>query len=295
MLEQGRWWMVVVIAGGVLWLAGCAPAAPAPAPAAAVPSSPPQTLSPSVTAAVQRSAVPAATATPLPPSPTASPSPTFEICSPLDGIPLAALPEMIVNPFAPPPPGSDDPHQGVDFADVDPVYQIALEGRVVRAAMAGTVAGVMRDRFPYGNAVLVETPLSRLPASWLEILQIPPVIPLREGQSALTCPESAGESVDLAGSRSVYLLYAHLKSLAAPDLGEAVTCGMPLGEIGQTGNALNPHLHLEMRVGPADVRLERMAHYTSDASLDEMANYCLWRVSGAFQVLDPSLLLVPDG
>jgi murein DD-endopeptidase MepM/ murein hydrolase activator NlpD len=211
----------------------------------------------------------------------------------LEDIALAALPEIIVNPFAPPPPGSDDPHQGVDFADVDPTYQIALEGRPVQAVMEGTVAGVIGERFPYGNAVLVETPLERLPTPWLETLQIPPVVPLREGHPILTCPESASESIDLTGPRSIYLLYAHMKSPSPLNVGDTVTCGMPLGEIGQSGNALNPHLHLEMRVGPAGARFESMAHYTGNASSEEMANYCLWRVSGAFQVLDPMRLLSP--
>jgi hypothetical protein len=34
-----------------------------------------------------------------------------------------------------------------------------------------------------------------------------------------------------------------------------------------------------------------MAHYDASASLEEMANYCLWRVSGHFSLFDPMDLL----
>ena len=34
-----------------------------------------------------------------------------------------------------------------------------------------------------------------------------------------------------------------------------------------------------------------MAHYDTSATQEEMRNYCLWRLSGAFQPFDPMLLL----
>ena len=71
------------------------------------------------------------------------------------------------------------------------------------------------------------------------------------------------------------------------------TCGQVIGAIGESGNALNPHLHLEVRLGPAGVRFPGMAHYDSGASPDEMAAYCQWRVSGAFLTLDPLRLFQP--
>jgi len=73
-------------------------------------------------------------------------------------------------------------------------------------------------------------------------------------------------------------------------LGDAVACGQPLGTIGQSGNALNPHLHIEVRVGPAGARPGSLAHYTDSATLDEMAAYCAWRVSGLFAMTNPMLL-----
>jgi hypothetical protein len=93
-----------------------------------------------------------------------------QVCSPLEGIPLANLPELVSNPYAPPPPGSDDPHHGVDLALLDPTTRLALAGHPVQAALPGIVAGAIRERFPYGNAVLVETPLEELPAAWQEVL-----------------------------------------------------------------------------------------------------------------------------
>jgi murein DD-endopeptidase MepM/ murein hydrolase activator NlpD len=187
--------------------------------------------------------------------------------------------------------GSDDPHQGVDFADIDPTYEIALEGRQVNAVIDGVVAGVIFDRFPYGNAILVETPVERLTDEWLEALQIPtPAVP-HQGHPSLTCPETP-INLDLnLEARSIYLIYAHLKEPVTLEIGDAVKCGQSISTIGSSGNSLNPHIHLEMRVGPAGTRFESMAHYTGNATPAEMANYCLWRVSDAFQLLDPMALL----
>jgi murein DD-endopeptidase MepM/ murein hydrolase activator NlpD len=73
--------------------------------------------------------------------------------------------------------------------------------------------------------------------------------------------------------------------------GQAVTCGQTIGAIGSSGNALNPHLHLEVRAGPSRASFSSMAHYDNSASAEEMANYCAWRVSGIFQLIDPLRLL----
>jgi murein DD-endopeptidase MepM/ murein hydrolase activator NlpD len=213
------------------------------------------------------------------------------ICSPLEGIALADLPATIHNPFAPPRLGSDDPHQGVDFADIDPNYQIALEGRPVNAVIEGTVAGVIVDRFPYGNAIMVETPLERFQDKRLAALKIPTPAAPRQSHPSLTCPKTSIDPIPFSEARSIYLIYAHLKEPVTLEIGETVRCGKPIGMIGNSGNSLNPHVHLEMRVGPAGIRFESMAHYTSSASPDEMANYCLWRVSETFQLLDPMRLL----
>ncbi|RPI22437.1 MAG: hypothetical protein EHM70_23795 [Chloroflexota bacterium] len=77
----------------------------------------------------------------------------------------------------------------------------------------------------------------------------------------------------------------------ALETGDEVACGQPLGAVGGSGNALNPHLHLETRLGPGGALIGSLAHYDSSASLLEMNRYCTWRVSGLFQILDPRRLL----
>jgi hypothetical protein len=127
---------------------------------------------------------PASTAAPLPtltvsppapsPSPTSSStlSPTTTLvastsqsplaCSPLVGFDRARLLAAVSNPFRPPAPGSDQPHAGIDLADTPPGSQVAQAGRGVESLFPGRVAAVVRDRFPFGNALIVETPLQGL-------------------------------------------------------------------------------------------------------------------------------------
>ena len=60
-----------------------------------------------------------------------------------------------------------------------------------------------------------------------------------------------------------------------------------IGEVGTTGRSVNPHLHLETRIGPAGASFTEMAHYDNGATENEMRNYCTWRVSGLYQLLNP--------
>jgi hypothetical protein len=140
--------------------------------------------------------------------------------------------------------------------------------------------------------------LDGLPGSWIARLDAPTPAPTLASSPALTCP-AVEQPLDFdPGARSLYLLYAHLQGPPAVGPGEDVACGDVLGAVGDSGNALNPHLHLEARIGPSGLALESMAHYTPDATNEEMAGYCLWRVSGWFQLLDPMRLLdaaAPDG
>jgi murein DD-endopeptidase MepM/ murein hydrolase activator NlpD len=207
----------------------------------------------------------------------------------LRGIRSADLAGMITNPYHPPAPGKDDPHAGVDLSDLMPGSQIALAGRGVQAALAGTVAEVTDDRFPFGNSVLIETPLDPLPADWPARALAPTAWPTLSPRSALTCPlvTPAAWEAQPSASRSLYVLYAHLQSAPTLKPGDAVTCGQAIGAVGQTGNALNPHLHLEVRAGPSGARPDSMAHYDSSATIAEMHAYCVWSVSGLFQLMDP--------
>jgi len=237
---------------------------------------------------------PPPSATPLPTAtsqPTLTATPALALCSPLEGYALADLAGMISNPYHPPAPGLDDPHHGVDLAVVHPDTQIALAGRAVTAALAGSVAAVIHDRFPYGNAILIETPLDWAAPEWLAQAGIPEPAPTLAPRSALTCPALEPVPAWDENHRSLYVLYAHLQSAPGLQVGQAVTCGQTIGAVGSSGNALNPHLHFEARVGPADAQIGSMAHYDASATPQEMAVYCLWRISGRFQLVDPMRLL----
>lgn len=211
------------------------------------------------------------------------------VCSPLADIPLAELAGTVGNPFNPPAPGSDDPHQGVDLADRLPGSQVTLTGRSVQAVTRGQVAGVIQDRFPYGNAVILEVPLTEIELDTLGIiLPTPLAAPLVH--PALTCPQVDSPYPAGAG-RSLYFLYAHMAENSDLQPGQQVGCGEQVGRVGDSGNALNPHLHLEVRAGPSQARFDSLAHYDNRATQTEMGLYCLWRVSGIFQLMDPGLFL----
>lgn len=214
------------------------------------------------------------------------------ICSPIEHMTVADLKNAVITPFLPPPAGSDDPHHGIDLAVKDPVNGFALDGSAVNSILVGKVVGVIQDRFPYGNAVIIETPLQSLPKEWIEALAVHEIQPVDIRDSPLSCPTLE----DTAISRryedlSFYILYAHLLNQPQFTPGEDVNCGQQIGQIGSTGNSINPHLHLETRVGMKNIQLGSMAHYDNSATLDEMRNYCLWRISGYFERMDPMILL----
>jgi len=262
--------------GILLLLTACQPAAATMTPMISATKLPTATL------------LPAATETQAAPTPTETASP-LAFCSPLQGFARADLLARISNPFDPPAPGSDMPHQGVDIGDFDPASaaRIAVPGRTVQAALPGTVALVQPERFPYGAAVIIETPLEMLPAELQAQYRALEAWPPRPPNDALTCPVPPEPFQWNNESQSLYILYAHLGSTADVNVGDDVTCGQALGTVGQSGNALAPHLHFEARVGPAGARLDSLAHYDVSASAQEMAAYCEWRVSGAFKWVDP--------
>ncbi|HEY4692814.1 MAG TPA: hypothetical protein VIH16_05205 [Bellilinea sp.] len=250
---------------------------------------------------------PAATATLTPaPSATATISPTvtptFEptatevilpepgVCSPLAGYTLTDLASLVVNSYHPPRLGSDDPHQGVDFGILDPVQGYALEGNPVQVVLAGKVVGVTVDRFPYGNMLMIETALDETAPAFTPQLLLPTPLPQRLPRGALTCPELNIAPAAADAPRSLYILYGHMLNPPTAALGDSVGCGQEIGAIGQSGNALNPHVHVEVRVGPANQTFTSMAHYDPSAGYEEMAAYCLWRVSGVYQTIDPGCL-----
>ncbi len=266
-------------------ISSCAPAA-----ATATPAIPTASASPVPTQ------TPTPTGTPLPPTltpePSETPQPPAALCSPLEGFSLSELPNILSNPYNPPGPGSDNAHQGIDLSFYRYGERLAMLGLPVQSVLAGTVAMSTDERFPYGYALLIETPLDALPQSWLNEMAVPTLAPtLTLVNNPLACPTPAVYPDWDPEKRSLYLLYAHMEERPTLQQGDPVQCGQAIGKVGHSGNAINDHLHFEARIGPSGARFASMDHYDNGASADEMWSYCTWRISELFQKIDPGKLL----
>jgi murein DD-endopeptidase MepM/ murein hydrolase activator NlpD len=281
-----RAWILVAFC--LLAAAGCVPA---PAPAA----SPTALLDPAPTNTPVLPSTP--TFTPAAAQVLQSPSPTPQaytpLCSPLEGEPLADLgrPDLLKNPFQAPRLGDDGGHHGVDFAYWTRSDGSSMLGLPILAAVDGVVSTVISDRFPYGNALIIETPIENLSPDWRSQLPFdaydadaPLNVPI-----SLTCPTYADRPA--SQSLSLYTLYAHMQNEPDVQVGEQVTCGEEIGQVGTTGKSVNFHLHFETRIGSSGAAFSSLTHYDTSATQEEMRDYCLWRLSGAFQPFDPMLLL----
>jgi murein DD-endopeptidase MepM/ murein hydrolase activator NlpD len=202
----------------------------------------------------------------MPAQASSSESKIFSVCSPLEHETVISISEIVSDPYHPPPPGRDERHQGVDFSYYHRGDRETIEGEGIQAIMGGKVAAVVIDRLPYGNMVIIETPASLLSSQF-------------------------DEYFDIGVNESLYHLYAHMQSSPLVKLGDLVECGQLLGAVGTTGyNIVNPHLHLETRIGPVGVQFKGMAFYTTSATQNEMDTYLRWRTSGEFSHFDPMLL-----
>jgi len=193
----------------------------------------------------------------------------FRICSPLSIHPIEELREIISDPYHPPPPGHEERHQGVDFSYYRRGERLTIQGVGVQSVFPGRVAASIQDKFPYGNMVIIETPRDTLPLELRSQLQIP------EGES-------------------LYTLYAHMDKSPLVSLDEQVAACQALGEVGKSGNAAEPHLHLEMRLGPASHTFLSMAYYGTRDSEEERNAYVLWRTSWQFRHFDPMSVLISE-
>jgi murein DD-endopeptidase MepM/ murein hydrolase activator NlpD len=160
----------------------------------------------------------------------------------------------------------DDGHHGVDLGYYTRDGKL-FTGSPVLAVLDGKIAAVIRNRPPYGNMLILETPFAGIPAWVINSQKIP-------------------------NGDSLYTLYAHLQNLQALDLGQSVRCGQQLAQTGLTGFTGGPHLHFETRWGAPNTVFTMMAYYRADAKQEELANYEKWRMSGDFHMFDPLQLLV---
>jgi murein DD-endopeptidase MepM/ murein hydrolase activator NlpD len=189
-----------------------------------------------------------------------------KLCSPLASVPIESLSSVVSDPYNPPTKGKDDRHQGVDFAYYRRFNRMSIAGEVVQSVFMGRVAGIIEDKFPYGNAVIIETPYRVLSA---EIQQL----------------------IGIEAPQSLYTLYGHLESISVQIISSDVNPCQSIGVVGKTGNAGVEHLHLEMRVGPPNQIFPSMGYYVPDVTPAERATYVRWRTSGEFVHFDPMKLL----
>ena len=246
----------------------------------------------SPTAATASSPSPTAAATEVPTSIPPTPTPTepaFEVCCPLEEETFESLAAIITKPLNIPPSfGQDTGHHGVDFAYFTRGDRTSIEGIEIYAILSGRVVLTLDNDYPYGYTILIETPLADLPESLRETLMAGYLTVPDDPNYRLYCPEPTPPN--LTGEYAVYHLYAHLQERPAFETGDRISCGDLLGTVGSTGWSSNAHLHLETRLGPSGADFQTMAHYLSTCTVEEMANYCLWRMSGYYQLFDPFIL-----
>jgi len=222
--------------------------------------------------------------------------PIKQICSPLEGETLQDLVSnannIITQPFKQPRPGIDDGHTGVDFAYYRKGDRVGIEGLNVMSVLEGKVSSIINDSWPLGHLVIIETPMDEISPEMVSKIAFPELQPTVELSPAMAmCPTVEVPLEVNHESRSLYILYAHLQHPSNLKVGEAVNCGQVIGQVGNTGESSNPHLHLETRIGPSGAFFESMAYYTTQATEIQRYNYCVWRVSNLFQVFNPMLLL----
>ena len=234
--------------------------------------------------------------TPIPPTETLFLQ--TKVCSPLEGETLSELTEIVTQPFNPPRAGQDvenDDHHGVDFSFYRRKDLLSIDGLPILSVLDGKVVTIIDDKFPYGNAIIIETPLDSISPILLDQLNLPSIQPTVVPDPKFNwAPEEFPFQLSET-SRSLYINYAHLRYPADVNVGDEVACGQKIGQVGNTGDSSNPHLHFETRIGPSGARFESMAYYTAQSTQSERYNYVVWRVSNMFQVFDPMVLLSIKG
>ncbi|HCS40608.1 MAG TPA: hypothetical protein DIW44_13615 [Anaerolineaceae bacterium] len=216
---------------------------------------------------------------------------TSLVASPLQGVGSSDLALVISQPFILPPTGEDSGHHGVDFAYWNFKDVGAIEGTPVLSIFPGKVSSAYsKIRNPYGYMVIVETPLSNLPKEIIDAIKLPEASSTPANPSnRLTCPTGFADWWD-PNTLSLYVLYGHLGEVPTVKLSQTIKMGDMVGVVGNTGASSSPHLHLEMRIGPANATFASMGHYDTTTTDQERHNYCMWRISGQFEMFDPMVL-----
>jgi murein DD-endopeptidase MepM/ murein hydrolase activator NlpD len=222
-------------------------------------------------------------------TPTIDPAALFKVSSPLEDIQLNELPLIISNPFSLIGLERDDGHHGTDFAYWSRGTHTTMVGLPIHSVLTGRVAGVINDILPYGNLIIIETSKDTIPVELRSLLSAPvQQTPYPYNPRLKFCTSLKNQSW-LIRTESLYLLYGHMLEPSPLRVGETVQSGEKIGLVGTTGLSVNAHLHLEMRWGPGGTEFASMNYQDTAATQQEMDNYCEWRISGKYVLMDPMI------
>lgn len=260
-------------------------------------NTPAQTVTPVVT-----KPAPTATATLFPTPATAQVPLVNGSVSPLQGIEISELRSITSNPFKFEYPyveasGSDYNHTGIDLAFFKFKDFTTVRGHPIQAVLPGKVVEALTERWPYGNMILIETPLNRLSPEYLAALALPAPYPEAEIATRSSCLPDPARIPWSQTETSLYIVYAHMESPSPFKAGDEVNAGAVIGAVGHSGNAIvgAEHLHLEVRLGPSDAQFGTISDYKPESTEEERYNYCIWALSEVFQPIDPTALWSNQG
>ncbi|MEM5774757.1 MAG: M23 family metallopeptidase, partial [Anaerolineaceae bacterium] len=182
------------------------------------------------------------------------------LCSPVDGVEIAELDQIISQEYSVPNQKSDLGHHGVDLGSYN------FKGRYlfeipIRAILSGKVAGITVNRPPIGNVVILETHYEDLPPFLRDLYQIQP-------------------------GQSLYHFYGHLVNEPVQQIGDVILCGEQINLLGKS-RTVEAHLHLETRIGATGLVIDQMAFYDAATTEEERAEYLWWRTSGDLTAVNP--------
>jgi murein DD-endopeptidase MepM/ murein hydrolase activator NlpD len=187
------------------------------------------------------------------------------ICSPIEGVELYELEQIISQAYDVPNPLSDLGHHGVDLGSYN-FHNQYLYAIPIKAILDGRVAGIVVNRPPLGNTIILETKYSDLPEFIINLVDIQP-------------------------GQSLYHLYAHLLNEPDVSIGTEIKCGQLINLLGKS-QTVEAHLHLETVIAKSGLTVESMAFYDTSATEEELEQYRWWRMSGDFIPFDPMLLFL---
>lgn len=270
----------------IVLLSGCSPA-----PTVAFTITPTDTITSQPTA----NQTPTQTQTP---TPTATSVPLITSAdSPLQGIGIEELYLITSNsynfryPFIEAS-GNNYNHTGLDLAFFKFKEFDSVLGHPIQAVLPGKVVESLDNRWPYGNMIMIETPLDALSLDYLAQIPLPTPYAESEIQSRSNCQPDQTRIPWSQTEKSIYIVYAHLQTPSIFKAGDTVLGGQVIGAVGSSGNAVvgAEHLHLEVRIGPSVAKFGVISDYMPTSTNEERYNYCIWALSEVFQPIDPSLL-----